>query len=101
MKQDLGMWTAAAWRKVYGFPIHGEGMATRGEKFVEGKFTHPLHLKDGYPLLDCKDPKARRVLEFLIPILYLEKLARVTIMVVRFLNSQQVLRLLLTCKGIQ
>ena len=56
-------------------------MATRGEKFVEGKFTHPSHFKDGYPLPDCKDPRTRRMLEFLIPILYLEKPTRVTIMV--------------------
>ena len=79
VRQDLEMWTAASWCKVYDFPIHGEGMATQGEKLVEGKFTHLPHLKDGYSLLDCKDPGARRVLEFLILIHYLEKPTRITI----------------------
>ena len=46
-----------------------------------GKFTHLPHPKDKYPLSDCKDPKTKRVLEFLIPILYPEKPSRVTIMV--------------------
>ena len=56
-------------------------MVTQGEKLMEGNFSHPPHSKDGYALLDCKDPRAKRVLEFLIPILYLEKLARVRVIV--------------------
>ena len=56
-------------------------MATQKKMFVEGKFTHPPHRKDRYPLPDYKDPRARRVLEFLMLILYPEKLARVTITV--------------------
>ena len=35
---------------------------------MEGKFTHLLHPKDGYALPDCKDSRAKKVLEFLIPI---------------------------------
>ena len=81
MRQDLDKWTTAAWRKVYNFSIRGKGMATRGEKYVEGKFTHLPHPKDGYALPDCKDPRAKRVLKFLIPIFYLEKLARVIVKV--------------------
>ena len=81
MPQDPETWRAAAWCKVYNFPICSKGMAIRGEKFVESKFTHPPHLKDGYPLSDCKDLRARRMLEFLIPILYPKKPARVTITV--------------------
>ena len=68
-------------------------MATRAERFADGKFTNPPHLKDGYPLPECKDPRARNMLEFVVPILYLEK-------PVMCFNSQQVLRLLLTCEGI-
>ena len=54
-------------------------MATRGEKFAEGKFANLPHSKDGYPLPECKDPRARRMLEFVVPILYSEKPARVTV----------------------
>ena len=46
MRQDLEMWTAAGWRKVYGFPIRDEGMATQRKKFVEEIFTHLCHPKD-------------------------------------------------------
>ena len=55
-------------------------MATqRKEKYTEGKFANPPHPKDGYPLLECKDPRARRMLEFVVPILYPEKPTRVTV----------------------
>ena len=79
VRQNPEMWTAAPWHKVYGFSICSESMATRAEKFVEGKFTCPLHPKDGYSLPDCKDLKARRVLEFLIRIFYPQKPAKITI----------------------
>ena len=38
-----------------------------------------MHSKDGYLTADCKDPMARRVLEFLVPILLPDKGARVTV----------------------
>ena len=79
LRQDPDKWTAAIWHKVYNFSICGKGMATRGEKYVEGKFTHPPHPKDGYALSDCKDLRAKRVLEFLIPIFYPEKPVRITV----------------------
>ena len=68
VRQDSDKWTASAWRKVYSFPIRGKGMAIRREKFVEGKISHPPHPKVEYNLPNCKDPRARRVLEFLNPI---------------------------------
>ena len=37
--------------------------------------------KDGYAVADCKDPRVKRVLEFLVPLLYPEKPTRVTITV--------------------
>ena len=43
-----------------------------------GKFHNPVHSKGGYLTADCKDPRAKRVLEFLVPILLLDKGARVT-----------------------
>ena len=54
---------------------------TQAEKFAEGKFANPPHPKDGYSLPEYKDPRARRILEFIVPILYLEKSTRVTGMV--------------------
>ena len=53
----------------------------RREKYVEGKFGNPPHPKDEYPLLECKDLRARRMLEFVIPIFYLEKPKQVTVTV--------------------
>lgn len=38
-------------------------------------------MKEGFTINECKDDRPRRVLEFLIPILYLEKPTRVTVMV--------------------
>ena len=57
-------------------------MATQAKRFAEGKFANPPHPKDGYPLPECKDPRARRMLEFVLPILYLKKPARVTVRIV-------------------
>ena len=48
-------------------------MATRREKYAEGKFANLPHPKDGYFIPECKDSRARRMLEFVIPIFYPEK----------------------------
>ena len=56
-------------------------MAMSVERYTEGKFANPRHPKDGYSLPECTDSRARWVLEFLVPILYLEKPVRVTITV--------------------
>ena len=72
-------WTAIRWRQVYAVGTEGKGLCTRGEDYSTGKFEHPIHSKDGYLTADCKDPRARRVLEFLIPILLPEKGTRVTV----------------------
>ena len=37
--------------------------------------------KDGFAIVDCKDLRAKKVLEFLNPILYPEKPTRITVMV--------------------
>ena len=74
-------WTAKEWRKVYGFTKEGEGMASRTEWFIDGKFSSWVNPKDGYAIVDYKEPKARRVLEFLVPLLFPEKPTRVTITV--------------------
>ena len=74
-------WTAKEWRKVYGFRREGEGMASRTDRFIDGMFSSRVNPKDGYVVADCKDPRVKRVLEFLVPLLYPEKPTRVTITV--------------------
>ena len=69
------------WRKVYGFGREGEGMASRTDRFIDGMFSSRVNPKDGYAVADCKDPRVKRVLEFLVPLLYPEKPTRVTITV--------------------
>ena len=81
VRQALEKWTAKEWRKVYGFGRGGEGMASRTDWFIDGMFSSRVNPKDGYALVDCKDPRIKRVLEFLIPLLYPKKPTRVTITV--------------------
>ena len=40
-----------------------------------------MNPKDEFAISECKDVRARRMLEFLVPILYTEKLIQVTIIV--------------------
>ena len=56
-------------------------MASRTNRFIDGKFSGRVNPKDGYAVVDCKEPRARKVLEFLKPLLYPEKPTRVTITV--------------------
>ena len=44
-------------------------------------FSDRVNPKDGYAVVDCKDLRVKRVLEFLVPLLYPEKPTRVTITV--------------------
>ena len=81
VRQAPEKWTAKEWRKVYGFGRGGEGMASRTDRFIDGTFSGCVNPKDGYAVVDCKDPRVKRVLEFLVPLLYLEKPTRVTITV--------------------
>ena len=79
--QAAEKWTAKEWRKVYGFAREGEGMASRTDWFINGMLFGRVNPKDGYAVVDCKDPRVKRVLEFLVPLLYPEKPTRVTITV--------------------
>ena len=54
-------------------------MASRTDRFIDGMFSGRVNPKDGYAVADCKDPRVKRVLEFLVPLLYPEKPTRVTI----------------------
>ena len=81
VRQASEKWTAKGWRKVYGFGRGGEGMASQTDRFIDGMFSDRVNPKDGYAVVDCKDPRVKRVLEFLVPLLYPEKPTRVTITV--------------------
>ena len=81
VRQAPEKWTAKEWRKVYGFAKEGEEMAARTFRFIDGKFSPRVNPKDGFVVADCKEARARRVLEFLVPLLYPEKPTRVTITV--------------------
>ena len=44
----------------------------RADKFAVSKFSTHINPKDGHAVVDCVDPRKWRVLEFVVPILYLE-----------------------------
>ena len=69
------------WAEVYNFPKEGRGLVSRTDKYVNGKFSTPINPKDGHAVADCIDPKKKRVLEFVLPILFLKKPNRVTMTV--------------------
>jgi hypothetical protein len=72
-------WTEECWREVYNFSKGGGQMARRKDEYVKDCFRALPNPKDGYAIEDCMDVRHRRVLAFLVPILYPEKLNRVTI----------------------
>ena len=59
--------------EVYSFQKEGRGLESRTDKYVDGKFSILINPKDGYTVVKCLDPRERRVLEFVVPILYPEK----------------------------
>lgn len=73
-----GSWSDDMWAEVYNCKKFGSGFATRGEKYLKGKFRNPAHSKEGYAISDCINERHARLLEFLIPILYPEEPTRVT-----------------------
>ena len=54
-------------------------MASRMDRFIDGKFFAWVNPKDGFAVSKYKEARARRVLKFLVPLLYPEKPTRVTI----------------------
>jgi hypothetical protein len=74
MRHDPERWMAEVWADVYGFaPRKGEGWASRKVTFFLGKFRTEHDPKDGFYPVDCRNPRERRVIEFLLPILYSKK----------------------------
>ena len=71
-------WTVDSWVEVYSFRNEGRKLALRIGKWVEGKFDISINAKDGYAISECVKPRERRVLEFVIPILYPKKPNKIT-----------------------
>ena len=71
-------WTAGVWREVYDFQPGGSGLANRTDLYIEGKFRNDADPKDGFPVRECRNPRERKLLEFLVPIVHPDKPTRVT-----------------------
>ena len=71
-------WTAGVWREVYDFGLGGNSLANRTDLYIEGKFRNEADPKDGFPVRDCRNPRERKLLEFLVPIVHPDKPTRVT-----------------------
>ena len=59
----------------------GNGFVSKIDNFIEEKFWNPVNPKVKFVVVECKDVRAKKVLEFLIPILYLKKPTRITVTV--------------------
>ena len=53
-------------------------MANRTDLYIEGKFRNNADPKDGFLVRECRNPRERKLLEFLIPIVHPNKPTRVT-----------------------
>ena len=73
------LWTANLWRDIYHFLRGGSRLSNRMGGHHEGRFMHQVDPKDGYSVGDCRNDRQRRLLEFLVPIVHLDKPTRVTI----------------------
>ena len=67
------MWIVVTWKKTFGFGPDGAGFCAWNEDFTPSRFSGPVISKDEYLLSDCSNPRARRVLEFLVSILLPDK----------------------------
>jgi hypothetical protein len=72
-------WTEECWREVYHFNKGGGGLAGRKDEYVKECFKDLPNPKDGYSIDDCKNPRRRRLLAFLVPIVYPEKPNQITV----------------------
>jgi hypothetical protein len=72
-------WTEECWREVYHFGKGGGGLAGRKDEYVKECFKDLPSPKDGYSIDNCKDPRHKRLLAFLVPIVYPEKPNRITV----------------------
>jgi hypothetical protein len=79
-RREPDNWTPDTWARVYGFQRGvGEGWACRKDGLFAGKFRGEVDPKQGLHPSNCRDPRERRVLEFLMPILNPEKPKRISL----------------------
>ena len=69
---------ADLWAEVYSFRKKGRMRARRTDTWINGKFHSSINPKDKYAVSDYVDSRERRVLDFVVPILYQKKPGRVT-----------------------
>jgi hypothetical protein len=72
-------WTEECWREVYNFSTGGGGLASRKDEYIKDCFKELLSPKDEYAIEDCTDPRYKRMIAFLVPILYPKKPNRITV----------------------
>ena len=81
-RRDPGNWTPNSWCEVYGFKMGiKEGWVGWKDGLFAGKFTEEVDPKEGLHPGKCKNPRERRMLEFMMPILNSEKPKRITLTV--------------------
>ena len=79
-RRDPDNWTPDTWARVYGFHRGiGEGWAGRKDGLFTGKFKGEVDAKKALHPANYRNPRERRVLEFLMPIFNLEKSKRITL----------------------
>lgn len=79
LRRDPEAWTAQRWAEVYNFPKKENGSASSTNKYGSGEFSNPVNSKDTFAVSFCVNPKEKRILEFVLPILYPEKPTKVIV----------------------
>ena len=74
----LEKWTADKWAEVYSFKKESRTVAGRTDRWIDGKFHSPINSTDGHSIEDCIDPRERRILNFVVPLINPEKPRQVT-----------------------
>ena len=79
-RRDPDNWTPDTRARVYGFQRGiGEGSAGRKDGMFAGKFRGDVDPKEGLHPSNCRNPRERRMLEFLMPIINPEKPKRISL----------------------
>ena len=79
-RRDPENWNPNTWARVYGFQrAVGAGLAGRKDGLFAGKFRGDVDPKEGLHPSNYRNPRERRVLEFLMPIFYREKPKRISL----------------------
>ena len=57
-------------QEAYGFNLRGLGTCSRSKNFTGGRFSSASHRNDSLLVADCIDADVKKVLEYLVHILY-------------------------------